>query len=99
MLSVLIVNSPVRYSLFYDGTEDTSQKLAKAIGIADKDRDWYCAEHVIDLAVFELEEQAIVEKKELPTSLPDGEPDYEIALTEQGRSPHVEQELEFWDAE
>jgi hypothetical protein len=38
----------LRPSRFYDGTEETSEKLENAIGIEDECRDWYCAEHVMD---------------------------------------------------
>lgn len=69
------------YSTFYDGTEETSEQLTKSLGQEDT---WYCAEHLIDLAVNQLEAQGIVETQPLATKLADGEDDYLIELTEEG---------------
>lgn len=100
LLSILAQESPVRYSRFYDGSEDTSQKLADGIGIEEECKDWYCAERIIELAVYELSEQGIVETRKLDELLTDGERDYEIILTARGRQAHLENaKLSFWDAE
>jgi len=100
LLSILAQQSPIRYSHFYDGSEATSEKLADAIGIEVECRDWYSVEHIMDLAVYELSEQGIVETKDLDEKLPDGELDYEISLTSRGKQACLHKEkLKFWDAE
>ena len=100
LLSLLAQESPIRYSRFYDGLEETSRKLADAIGLEENLRSWYSAEHIIDLAVYELIEQGIVQTKQLTEKLVDGEPDYEISLTVSGKNADAKKEkLKFWDAE
>jgi|ERR1700722_6654456 len=100
LLTLLAEQSPIRYSRFYDGTEETSEKLENATGIEDECRDWYCAEHVMDLAIYELSEQGIVETRNFNEKLSDGELDYEIFLTPRGRQACIQNEkLKFWDAE
>jgi hypothetical protein len=100
LLSLLSQESPIRYGRFYDGLEETSRKLADAIGLEEDLRSWYSAEHIIDLAVYELSEQGIVQIKQLTEKLADGEPDYEISLTASGKNAYAKKEkFKFWDAE
>ena len=100
LLSILHSESPIRYSRFYDGSDKTSQRLADAIGLEPKSRGWYSVEHIIDLAVYELEKQGVVKTRFLDERLMDGEPDYEIILTSRGKEALVRNErLQFWDAE
>jgi hypothetical protein len=100
LLSILAQESPIRYSRFYDGSEETSRKLEEAIGLEPACRGWYSVEHIMDLAVYELSEQGIVQTKSLNEKLVDAEPDYEIFLTPQGKQAHLQKDkLQFWDAE
>jgi hypothetical protein len=100
LLSLLVQESPIRYSQFYDGLEETSGKLAEAIGLEEDLRNLFCAEHIIDLAVYELLEQGLVQTKQLNKKLVDGEPDYEISLTPAGKKAYAQNvKIKFWDAE
>jgi hypothetical protein len=100
LLSILVHESPIRYSRFFDGSEKTSRKLENAIGIEPARRGWYPVEHIMDLAVYELSDQGIVQTKSLNEKLVDGEPDYEIFLTPRGKEAHLRNDkLQFWDAE
>ena len=92
LLSILAHDSSTRYSRFYDGSEETSRKLEDAIGLEQECRGWYCVEHIMDLAVYELSVQGIVETKILNESLVDGEPDYEIFLTPRGQQAHLQKD-------
>lgn len=100
LLDVLNQCGEVDYSRFYDGTDETHRELNRALGLDD---DWYCAEHIIDLAAFQLEEQEVVTISELETYLADGEPDYRISLLPRGRryaaSKQLRDRLTFHDAE
>jgi hypothetical protein len=58
--------------------------LRRGIGINDDDDGWYCAEHLVDIAVVQLEDQGIVAIEQLASTLVDGETDYLIKLTEDG---------------
>lgn len=100
LLSVLASESSIRYSRFYDGSEETSRQLEDAIGLDPESRGWYSVEHIIDLAVYELSEQGIVGTNNLDETLVDGEPNYEIFLTARGKQALVRNErLRFWDVE
>jgi len=100
LLSLLATQSPIRYNRFYDGTEETAARLAKAPGFDESDRSWYCAQQAIDLAVFELSKLGLLETSQLDETLSDGERDYEILLTAKGkRQVLLKSKLTFWDAE
>ena len=69
----------VHYSEFYDGTEETGERLCAATGIIDG------AEHVIDDVAAEMEEQGYVRLIwHQGEELADGEPAYSIELTGKG---------------
>lgn len=85
LLSVLKQETPIRYSRFYDGTDATRHKLIAGVGIDERDADWYSVEAIIDDAVVLFEHIGVVERRLLEERLADGEPDYEIALTDKGR--------------
>lgn len=100
LLSLLAMESLVRYSRFYDGSEETSLKLEEAIGIEEECRGWYCAEIIMDFAIHQLAEQGIVESKELDEKLADGQKDYEVYLTPRGKQALLQNAtFRFWDAE
>lgn len=84
VLFVLSKEPQITYHRFYDGTAETASALEAAV-VEEVCRGWYSAENLIDLAVYQLAEQGIVETQELPTLLPDGEADYSISLTARGR--------------
>lgn len=96
LLGILSKESPIRYSRFYDGSEETFHKLAVALGLKENDEDR--GPGIIDLAVFELVQQGVVETRKLEEPLADGEKDYEIKLTEDGRRRNMA-DLKFWPAE
>lgn len=85
LLGLLKVEGRVRYSRFYDGSDETHGELKKALGIEDDD-DWYCPERLVDLAAWQLEVGGIVTLTTLDDLLADGEQDYLIELTDRGRS-------------
>lgn len=86
LLSVLKKESPIRYSRFYDGTDETRQTLLAGMGISERDADWYSVEALIDDAVILFQHIGAVQKRELDDELADGFPDYEISLTEKGQA-------------
>jgi hypothetical protein len=83
LLSILQTDNSVRFSRFYDGSEETSDLLCQALSLDD---DWYSAEFLVDIAAEQLRSVGIVTITSLPDLLDDEEHDYTIALTEKGRS-------------
>ena len=81
LLTVLMRRSEVQYSEFFDGSDEAHRLLLENIGSPDVDY----PELLMDLAVYQLEDLGIVEKFELDERLVDGEPDYVIILTDEGR--------------
>lgn len=76
----------IRYSHFYDGTEAATQRLYAGMGIDADEAEWMGAEVVMDEAAAAMEAQGFVELVWLDgEKLFDGEPAYEIVLTDQGR--------------
>jgi hypothetical protein len=82
LLTVLKEEGQVRYSRFYDGSEDTHEGLLHAFGLTS---DWYLPELLMDLAVYQLARGGVVRTTKVPDRLADGENDYLIELTEEGR--------------
>lgn len=69
----------VHYSEFYDGTEETEERLSAGTGIIDG------AEHVMDDVAAEMEAQGYVRLIwHQGEELADGEPAYSIELTGKG---------------
>jgi hypothetical protein len=69
----------VHYSEFYDGTEETGERLCAGTGIIDG------AEHVMDDVAAEMEAQGFVRLIwHQGEELADGEPAYSIELTGKG---------------
>ena len=69
----------VHYSEFYDGTEETGERLCAGTGIIDG------AEHVMDDVAAEMEAQGYVRLIwHQGEELADGEPAYSIELTGKG---------------
>jgi hypothetical protein len=98
LLDRLLAATKLPYSTFFDGTDATHDQLTKSVGLEDDG--WYSPEHLVDLAVYELEEQGIIETEELTTALEDGEHDYLIQLTEEGRKKLAcGYQPKYWDAE
>ena len=85
LLDILLVEESVLYSRFYDGTDETREKLIKGIGITPEDADWYGVEGVMDLVAGLLEREGCVRLVPLAEELADGEPAYRIDLLEDGR--------------
>jgi hypothetical protein len=76
----------VRYSRFYDGTDEVHEKLIADMGYPKDGEDDVpeCPEILIDLAASELARQGFVKLTLLDEELADGEPNYLIGLTEPG---------------
>jgi hypothetical protein len=85
LISVLMTTEVIDYDYFYDGEEKTFLRLIEGLGITRVDADWYCAEALMDNAVYELEEQGMVRREWLASTLVDGEPNYRIILTAEGK--------------
>jgi hypothetical protein len=83
LLSVLRADKSVRYSRFYDGRDETHDLLCHALGLEDE---WYSAEGLMDVAAAQLHIAGIVTIASLPEHMVDGEHDYTITLTEEGKS-------------
>jgi hypothetical protein len=76
----------VDYSYFYDGSEETAQRLYAGMELEDGDGEWIGAEGVMDEAAAEMESQGFVRIVWLEgQKLADDEPAYAIELTEEGR--------------
>src|SRR5262249_39949397 len=60
LISVLMTTEVIDYDYFYDGEERTFLRLIEGLGITRAEADWYCAEALMDNAVYELEEQGMV---------------------------------------
>ena len=72
----------VRYSVFYDGTDETFERIRVGMGF-EEDEDT-CAELAIDLAAGALAEAGIVKLTTLDDKLADDEQDYLIEIDEEG---------------
>jgi hypothetical protein len=76
LLPILQSEKCVNYSRFYDGTGECHDKLSATLEVDDYD----CAELLMDLAAYQLEELGIVRRIDLEAKLADGENDYRIEL-------------------
>jgi hypothetical protein len=83
LLDLLQVEGEVRSERFYDGTQETEDRLGQLFGIK---RGEESAGLVMDWAVEQLEVAGLVEMVELPEELSDGTNDYRISLTDAGRA-------------
>ena len=86
LLKVLRGESSVRYSRFYDATDETRRALCKGMEMSEEDADWYGAEGIMDEAAAALAAQGYVKITRLQDLLADGEHDYLIDLTEEERA-------------
>lgn len=77
LLPILQAEKSVRYSRFYDGSEECSEKVRRDVAPGN---DLISVELLIDLAVDALEEHGVVRRVELDELLADGEKDYRIDL-------------------
>lgn len=101
LLTVLKDEGSVRYNenFYFDGKEDRLESLRKAMGFTDEDpQDISYPPIIIDWAVGQLESKGLVTTEQLPELLSDGDHDYSITLTEQGRV-FIEsgEEFQHWD--
>ena len=76
----------VLYSRFYDGSNATCDWLRSELGGEEDSQVDEAAEHVVDLAATQLEQQGLVTLHESPEMLADGHADYRITLTTKGRA-------------
>lgn len=85
ILSLLRDTSAIRYSEhIYDGSMARHERLLKEIQLDDPN-DGHSIESLIDEALDQLEEQGLLLVKELNTKLVDGDNDFLIELTFDGR--------------
>jgi hypothetical protein len=83
LLHKLTEQEHIRYSnTYYDGSKEQELRLRQEMQL---DLDDTIPALLVDLAVYQLENIGWVEKQELECRLCDGEPDYTIALTLDGR--------------
>lgn len=76
----------VHYAHFYDGSEETALALYTGLGVGEGEGEWMGAEGVMDEAAAAMEAQGFVKRVWLDgEKLADGEPAYEIHLTDGGR--------------
>ncbi|MBL4770440.1 MAG: hypothetical protein JKY61_04735 [Planctomycetes bacterium] len=93
LLDLLRERDRVPYSLFYDGTDETHDRLEKIL-------EYDCPEVAMDLAVVQLVEQGLIETETLDSMLADENQDYEIRLTAKGTAWLAEPfDLQFHTAE
>jgi hypothetical protein len=93
LLRVLAAENPIPYARFYDGTDATERALLVGMGYGgdvagdDEDADDRpdSPAAYMDWAVGQLAAAGIVATRDTGGELADGEPAYEIELTEQGR--------------
>jgi len=94
---VLRIEPTARFSRFYDGDDETHDLLCHALGLED---DWYSAEVLLDEAAAQLDNAGIVIITSLPELLVDGEHDYTITLTDEGKSSQQSRKaFRFHDAD
>jgi hypothetical protein len=102
LLGLLWREGSVRYSRFFDGSDETQAELLQGMGFAKEGEDYLpeCPEHLMDLATGQLSKAGIVKITWLSEKLADGEPDYQIELTEKGRLfVESDERFQFWHAE
>ncbi len=76
----------VHYSHFYDGTDQTAERLYAGMGLDTKQGEWIGAEGVMDEAAATMAAQGFVRIIWLEgEKLADGEPAYAIEVTDEGR--------------
>src|SRR5262249_16952265 len=81
LLGILKEEGQIRYSRFYDGSDEAADALMKNCGY---ESEMDAPECMMDVAVAQLEHAGIVATRSLPEKLADGEQDYEIRLTDEG---------------
>jgi hypothetical protein len=86
LVRILLEETRVPYSRFYDGTEETLRKLAEGMGMSLEDAERYCAVANMDEAAAVLAAEGYVKITYLDEKLKDGEPAYQIELLDQGRA-------------
>ena len=100
LLEILDKSPEAAFSTFYDGTDETAERVHKGVGI-----DWAPAEEgvalrALEIAIGQLENQGLLTTCPLDSKLADGESDYLISLSPKGKSWCSERfELQFHDAE
>ncbi len=107
LLAILKVEGSVRYSRFYDGTEEMEETLLRGMGFGpaiDGDaEDEYVPENatgLMDIAAEELARGGIVKTTELADLLAQDVQDYLIELTDKGRAFLERGErFPYWNAE
>jgi hypothetical protein len=91
LLSILKDTPRIQYSeYFYDGSDAMHEQLMEALGLED---DWYSAEGLVDDAAGQLEIMGLVEITMLKETMADGEQDYVIALTDNGKKSAASGEI------
>jgi len=85
LLRILREQGRVKYSEFYDGSDETRLKLLQGMEMDEETADWYSAEALLDDAVFLFERRGIVAISRLEEKLADGHNNYEIVLTAKGK--------------
>ena len=84
ILALLKEHGTIRYNenFYRDGDEALFSELCAKFGVKGRDGG---PPVMVDDAVWDLTQTGLVEKRELPELMGDGENDYEITLTQKGR--------------
>lgn len=83
LLGLLKSEGRVCYSRFYDGSDEAARRLREVCGCTS---DIVSAELLMDIAAGQLEEQGVARLVTLHNRLADGENDYAIELTDEGKA-------------
>jgi hypothetical protein len=84
LLGLLRTEGSLRYSRFYDGSDKTHEALLRGMGLGEDHCD--SPEWAMDTAVAQLEKAGLVATRTTADLLADGNRDYEISLTDEGRA-------------
>jgi len=98
LIELLQEKGSVSYDFFYDGTDETHEKLNKRLGFSNEGDQ--IAEALLDFAIFDLKGMGIVKTIQLKSKLADGEFNYRTTLTNEGKEIIKSgKKLEFRDFE
>jgi len=82
LLKIMAKDGNLIFSDIYDATDECHELLVQAMKL---EHERCPAEILVHLAVWELETEGLIERTEFDESLPDGETNYGVELTRNGR--------------
>src|SRR5262249_31175201 len=84
LMGLLKTEPVIRYSRFHDGTVETAKALNRTLGL--EENGWLPGHGLMNWAICKLEAAGLVMTEELPVILVDGDTDYDVRLTDEGRA-------------